>query len=192
MKSTYLFLMYLLLSFTSSAYAMEEEVFKEADAIYMIAVNGDESSVERAAIHFNKLSVVAPYDLLIQTYKGSIESLMATHVMMPWSKMKHVELGSEWMDDALDDISDIHDVTTLSGTSLSLQMKLIAAHTYFRFPRFLNRYQDSTELVADIFASDDLEHSSNESKNRLYTLAAMIAEDEGDKKKQAEFLAKIQ
>ncbi len=192
MKIKFLFMLYLLLGFISAANAMDERLFKEADAIYMSAVDGDEDQVERAIEYFDGLNESAPYDLLVKTYRGSIETLMAAHVFMPWNKMKHAELGAEMMDDALDELAAEHDSTTLGGTALSVRMRLIAAHTFFRFPRFLNRYQDSKELVADILASAQFKKSSTNSKNSLYGLAALMAEADGDKQKQAEFLGKIQ
>jgi len=170
---------------------MQENQFTEAHSIYMKAVDGNESDVKKATDYFNKLSESEPYDIFVQTYRGSLESIMAQHVYMPWNKMKHVDAGSEHMDNALDEISETHDIQTLGGTPLSFRMKLIAAHTYFQFPRFLNRYQDAKDLVADLLESPQLENTSIESKNSLYQLAAAMAEEDGNKQKQSEFLSKI-
>ena len=176
----------------STAYALDDNNFKESHDIYMSAVNGDKSDVRKAAAHFDNLNTTEPFDRFVEVYKGSIESLMATHVYMPWNKMKHAELGSELMDDAIDEISESHDVTTLDGTALSLRMKLVAAHTYFRFPKFMNRYQDAKDLVADILESTFFSISNTTTKNSLYQLAAEMAKEDGDTASQKAYLAQIQ
>ncbi len=191
MKIYTFLLLVLTSSFVTSPNAMQESQFSEAHSIYMTAVDGSESDVKKAANYFEKLSVTEPFDTFIQTYKGSLESLMATHVFMPWNKMKHVDAGSELIDNALDEISEIHNIQTLGGTTLSFRMKLVAAHTYFRFPRFLNRYQDAKDLTTDLLESPQLESASVESINSLYQLAAAMAEEEDNKQKQSEFLSKI-
>ncbi len=191
MKICTLLLLVSTFGFFTSANAIQENQFSEAHSIYMTAVNGNESDVKKATEYFNKLSESEPYDIFIQTYRGSLESMMAEHVFMPWNKMKHVDAGSELMDDALDEISELHDTITLGETALSVRMKLIVAHTYFRFPRFLNRYQDSKDLVSDLLESANFNNASTETKNSLYQLAAAIAEDDGNKIIQSEFLIKI-
>ena len=189
--SSFLLFLCLICSSTVSVYAMDENMFSKSHAIYMKGIDGSESDLEKAIEYFDKLSVSAPFDIFVNTYRGSLRSRMAQHVLMPWSKMKHVDAGSELMDNAIDDISEVHDSQTIGGTTLSFRMKLTAAHTYFRFPRFLNRYQDAKDLVADLLESPNLETTSQEAKNNLYGLAAEIAEEDGDEQKKAAFQAKI-
>jgi len=191
MKTYILLLLVSVSSFATSANAMQESQFTDALKIYLTAVDGDEGDVKKASDYFNKLSESEPFDIFVQTYRGSLESIMAQHVFMPWNKMKHVDAGSELMDTALDATSEIHDTQTLGGTALSFRMKLVTAHTYFRFPKFLNRHQDAKDLVADLLESSQLENASVETKNSLYELAAAMAKDDDDKQKQSEFLSKI-
>ncbi len=190
---TFLFLLSLLvLNIITTAQAMDVTQFNELNARYLSAVNGDKNSVRKAIRYFNKLTIPAPYDSLIQTYRGSLESVMATHVYMPWNKMKHVELGSDLMDDALDEMTEIHDTTQLNGTSLSIHIRLNIAHSYFSFPDFLNRYQDSKDLISEILESPQFKSANIEIKNSTYELAAAMAKKDGDKQKQTAFLSKIQ
>ena len=191
MKRFKLSLLILAIIFANTAYALDENQFLKANEIYMAAVDGNEKDIVNASNYLNTLSESAPYDSLIQTYLGSLESMMGEHVYMPWNKMKHVEKGSEQMDDALDEMDTQHDTAMLGGTPISIRMKIIAAHTYFRFPGFLNRYQDAKDLVADVFESPIFQTSSIESKNSIYELAAAMAEQDDDKKSQADYLAKI-
>jgi len=175
----------------TTAYAIDENQFNNSHALYLSAVDGNKKQVRDAKQHFKTLSVSGPNNALIQTYIGSLESLMATHVYMPWNKMKHVELGSELMDEAIEEIDETHDNTTIAGTPLSIRMKTIAAHTYFRFPKFLNRYQDAKDLVAEIEESPLFATSSIESKNSIYQLAADIATEEDNEQLASDYLAKL-
>ncbi len=174
------------------AQAMDEAQYSEADARYLAAVNGNKNSVRKAIRYFDRLTLPAPYATLIKSYRGSLESIMATHVYMPWNKMKHVESGSEQMDEALDELTEIHDTTKLNGTSLSILIRLNIAHSYFQFPDFLNRYQDAKDLISEILESPQFFNANVEVKNNVYELAAAMATKDGDNQKQADFLSKIQ
>lgn len=112
MKNLNLTVLLLAMTFSISAHAMTEEKFKEANTIYLAAANGNEDKIIQARIYFNKLSEPAPFDVLIQTYLGSLESMMAEHVYMPWNKIKYVDIGSEQMDEALDELGNKHDNIT--------------------------------------------------------------------------------
>lgn len=191
MKALKLITLLFAATFTPTIHAMTEEKFVEAHAIYMTASNGNEEVVIDASKYFKKMSEQAPYDILVKTYLGSLESMMAEHVYMPWNKMKYVEIGSEQMDEALDELTNKHDNTTLGGTPLSVRMKTIVAHTYFRFPKFLNRYQDAKDIVAEILESSAFTVSSIDSKNNIYKLAADMAKEDENKEQQARYLAKI-
>jgi len=175
----------------TSAYALDENTFTTWQAAYLKGIDGSESDLENAIRYFDNVSEAEPYDIFVNTYRGSLRSRMAQHVYMPWNKMKHVDAGSEFMDDALDEITEIHERQTLGGTAISFRMKLVVAHTYSRFPRFLNRYQDAKDLVTDLLASPQLATASTDAKNSLYGLAAAIAEDDGDKTKQSDYLSHI-
>jgi len=176
-----------------SVQAMDDAQYAKANTLYLNAVNGDdENLVLQAKKYFDQLQVNKPYDSLIKSYQGSLESVMSAHVFMPWTKMKHAEVGAEQMDDALDEMTEIHDVTMLNGTALSLLVRLNIAHTYFRFPRFLNRYQDAKDLVAEILESPQFTSAKLEVKNNVYKLAADMAAQDDDKLRQTEFIAKIQ
>ncbi|HEB63403.1 MAG TPA: hypothetical protein ENJ07_02865 [Gammaproteobacteria bacterium] len=96
------------------------------------------------------------------------------------------------MDDALDEMTEIHDTTQLNGTSLSIHIRLNIAHSYFSFPDFLNRYQDSKDLISEILESPQFKSANIEIKNSTYELAAAMAKKDGDKQKQTAFLSKIQ
>lgn len=191
MKFPSLFLFSCILSFTLSAHAMDEALFTKSHTIYLQGIDGSEADLEKSIDYFDKLLESSPFDSFVNVYRGSLRSRMAQHVLMPWSKMKHVDAGSELMDDAIENINEIHDTQAIGGTTLSFRMKLISAHTYFRFPRFLNRYQDAKDLVADLLESPQLDDTGTEAKNSLYQLAAAMAEEDGDEQRQADFLAKI-
>lgn len=190
---TLLFLSSLLvLSITTAAQAMSDDQYNQANAIYLEAVNSDdEERVQQAIKYFDPLQVNKPFDSLIKSYRGSLESIMATHVYMPWNKMKHVELGSEQMDEALDELTEIHNTTEFNGTALSILIRFNIAQSYFQFPDFLNRFQDAKELVSEILETPQFTDADIEVKNGVYALAAAMAEKEGDKLKQTEFLSKI-
>ncbi|VAW83986.1 hypothetical protein MNBD_GAMMA18-2432 [hydrothermal vent metagenome] len=192
MKAFLLFSSLLIANIITPAQAMDEAQYNEADARYLAAVNGNKNSVQKAIRYFDKLTVPTPYNTLIKSYRGSLESIMATHVYMPWNKMKHVELGSEQMDEALDELTEIHDTTKLNGTSLSLLIRLNIAHSYFQFPSFLNRYQDAKDLISDMLETPQFSSANIEVKNNVYELAATTAGKDGDKQKQTDFLSKIQ
>jgi len=192
MKAFLLFSSLLIANIITPAQAMDEAQYKEADARYLTAVNGNKNSVQKIIRYFDQLTVPAPYDTLVKSYRGSLESVMATHVYMPWNKMKHVELGSEQMDEALDELTEIHDTTKLKGTSLSLLIRLNIAHSYFQFPDFLNRFQDAKDLISEILETPQFSDANIEVKNNVYELAAAMAGKDEDKQKQTSFLSKIQ
>ncbi len=175
MKAFLLFSSLLIANIITPAQAMDEVQYNEVDARYLAAVDGNRNSVKKAIRYFDKLTVPAPYDTLVKSYRGSLESIMATHVYMPWNKMKHVELGSEQMDEALDELTEIHDTTKLKGTSLSLLIRLNIAQSYFQFPGFLNRFQDAKDLVSEILETPQFSDASIEVKNSVYELAAAMA-----------------
>ena len=188
----FILLSLLLISNIASVHAMDDTQYNEADARYLAAVNGNKNSVRKTIRYFKGLTAPAPYDTLVKSYLGSLESIMAKHVYMPWNKMKYVDSGSEKMDEALDEITEIHDTTKLNGTSLSILVRLNIAQSYFQFPEFLNRYQDSKDLVNEILSSPHFKSTNTRIKNSTYELAAAMAEKEGDKQKQASFLTQIQ
>ncbi len=193
MKSFFLISALLISSIVASVQAMNNDQYSEANALYLAAVNGDDEDLVLQAIKYiDQLKVNKPYDSLIKSYRGSLESMMSAHVFMPWTKMKHAEIGAEQMDDALDEMTEIHDATILNGTSLSILIRLNIAHTYFQFPRFLNRYQDAKDLVAEIIESPQFSSATLEIKNNVYKLAADMAAQDGDKLRQTELIAKIQ
>lgn len=193
MKTLLLMSALLISSVVTSVHAMDDDLYLKANALYLDAVNNDdEDLVLQARKYIDQLQVNKPYVSLIKSYQGSLESLMAGHVFMPWTKMKHAEVGAEKMDDALDEMTEVHDVTLLNGTALSLLVRLNIAHTYFRFPRFLNRYQDAKDLVAEMLESPQFTSAKLEVKNNVYKLAADMAAQDDDKLRQTEFIAKIQ
>ena len=107
MKTVLFLLLLFVLSIITSAQAMSDDQYNQANAIYLEAVNSDdEERVQQAIKYFDQLQLNKPFDSLIKSFRGSLESIMATHVYMPWNKMKHVELGSEQMDEALDELTD--------------------------------------------------------------------------------------
>ncbi len=192
MKTFFFFLFLILPTSFVSVYAMDDRQITEARDRYLAAVNGSRNQVKKAIKHFEKMQVSAPYNSLIKAYRGSLESVMATRVYMPWSKMKYVDLGSEKMDDVLDDMTEIHDVTSIKGTSLSLYIKSSIAQTYYRYPRYLNRYQDAKDILNEILESPQFLNSNLIFINTIYTFAAQMAENDDDKEKQTDFLSKIQ
>jgi len=192
MKTLPRFLLLLMTSFAIPAHAMNDSEFTTLHSIYMKGINGSENDLKNAISHFEHLPSPAPYDIFINTYRGSLRTSMAQHVYMPWNKMGHVDAGSELMDNALDEITEIHETQTLAGTALDFRMKLVVAHTYFRFPRLLNRFQDAKDIVAELLESLQRTTANTEAKNSLYKLAAAIAEEDGDAEKKAEFLSKTE
>lgn len=182
-----------LLITTLPVQAISNDDFLTAHSIYLTATNsGEEADIEQAEQQLAKLTLTGPEHELIDTYLGSLESLKATTVFFPWNKMKHVDQGVEMMDRALESINTPHQQTLLAGVAISLRMQLICAHTYFAFPRFLNRFQDAKDLVADILESPQLADANTLFKNALYLLAADIAKDEDNIEQQQQYLKLIQ
>ena len=191
MKAFLLFSALLIANIITPAQAMDEAQYNEADARYLATVNGNGNSVKKAIKYFDKLTVPAPYDTLVKSYRGSLESIMATHVYMPWNKMKHVELGSEQMDEALDELTEIHNTTEFNGTALSILIRFNIAQSYFQFPDFLNRFQDAKDLISEILETPQFSNANIKVKNNVYELAAAMAEKEGDKSRQIELSSSI-
>ncbi len=190
MKTVLFLLLLFVLSITTSAQAMSDDQYNQANAIYLEAVNSDdEERVQQAIKYFDQLQLNKPFDSLIKSFRGSLESIMATHVYMPWNKMKHVELGSEQMDEALDELTEIHNTTEFNGTALSILIRFNIAQSYFQFPDFLNRFQDAKDLISEILETPQFTDASIEVKNGVYALAAAMAEKEGDKSRQIELLS---
>ncbi len=171
---------------TFSAQAMTEAEFQTALTAFMAAANEtSDDSIEQAEQQLSQIQSTGPAQALSQVFLGSLEAMKATTVFFPWNKMKHVEQGSEMMEEALDLIDESHKNTLLGDTPISLRMKLTVAYTYYRFPRFLNRYQDAKDLVADILASPLLAQASPDYRASFYRLAANIAGEDKDLEKQA-------
>ncbi len=170
-----------LLGTSFSAQAISTAEFRSADATYLQAVgDASDKNIKQAEAALKQLSAEGAEQSLIQVYMGSLESLKATTVFFPWNKMTHVDLGTEMMEKALDSMDESHDKTMLDGVPVRLRMQLICAHTYSAFPRFLNRFQDAKDLVAEMLESPLLSRTRVEFKNNLYDLAVKIAEEEGD------------
>lgn len=181
-----------LLLLSSASHAMSESEFNSAFQLFINAADKyDEQSIEKADDHLANISTSGVPSDLVLVFRGSLESMRANTVFLPWNKMTHVDAGVEMMEDALDNIDDAHEQTTLGGASIALRIKSVAAHTYFSFPKFLNRYQDAKDLLADILESPRLESASQDFRNSIYRLAADMAEEEGNIQQQQHYLGLI-
>jgi hypothetical protein len=141
--------------FHGSVHALTDAEFVPASQAFRATSSGGEGAIDAAAAAFSALQKAEPGHPVPLAYGGSLESMRARTTMLPWRKIGFAEDGMATIDKALMLLTPAHDAERLTGTPVTLLVKLTAANTFLAVPSFMNRGTRGRRLIGEVMAHPD-------------------------------------
>ena len=160
---------------SSSALALPDAQFEPAFNTFILASRGDDGAIEKSADSFNALLKAEPGNLVLLAYAGAATSLKATTTMLPWKKMGYAEDGMAMLDKALALLTPAQDAPLQRGVPASLEVRFVAANTFFAVPGFMNRGARGAKLLNEVLSSPLLATSPMGFRGDVWMKAANVA-----------------
>ncbi|MDH4273442.1 MAG: hypothetical protein OEW08_00235 [Gammaproteobacteria bacterium] len=127
-----------------------DAAYKDAIATFTQAAGGNTDAVEKALPMFQEIDQHYPNHPAVLAHIGSLTTMMARDSLLPWNKIRYAENGLDIIDHALELAANNTDTTMIRNVPESLDVKLTAASTFSRMPRFFNRWGQAERLYQAI------------------------------------------
>lgn len=165
--------------------------FQSAHASFLSFIDEQDGDFNFAWQQFEQLDSLYPDHPAVQTYYGSLETIKASRVRMPWNKVKWVERGLDRIDRAMSLLTPEHQAEQLIGIPVALDCRIAAVQTLLSVPKFLHRFDDARDIFADLLDTNDLESLPFVVQQRVFQLGMEIAEKSDDEQQRDEWSARL-
>lgn len=142
-----------------------------------VAERGD--SVQRALGTAEALLKSNPNDAVAKAYKGSLLTMVGGDSLMPWNKLKYVNVGLGLMDDALAEMQG----APSHGMDVSLEILMVSGFTNSRLPDMFKRGPLARQQISRLIAHADFSTLEPRLQAQALAIAAAYAKRDGDQAK---------
>ena len=162
------------LTTTQPAHA-EDTAFMTLRTQYVAATEQRGDAVQRALGTVEALLKTDPADAVAMVYKGSLLTMAGGDAMMPWNKLKYVNVGLELMDDAISRSgrARAHDIDA------QVEILMVSAFTFSRLPSMFKREPQARKTVTNLIAHPAFDTLEPKLRAQALAIAAAYAARDG-------------
>lgn len=142
---------------------------------YVAASEQRGDAVQRALGTVEALLKADPADAVAMAYKGSLLTMAGGDAMMPWNKLKYVNVGLELMDDAIarSGGARAHDVDA------QVEILMVSAFTFSRLPAMFKREPQARKTITSLIAHPAFDTLEPKLRAQALAIAAAYAAKDG-------------
>ena len=111
--------------------------------LYRIAVTERGDSINMAMVVAERILARQPHDPLASAYKGSLLTVMGGAAVLPWNRIRYVNVGLDLMDEALAKLE-----TAAYGPALEAEMLMVCGATNASVPTTFERERLARQQIA--------------------------------------------
>lgn len=160
---------------TGVAWSAPATQFQPAYDQFILATQGNEGAIGKAADSFVELLRKEPTNPVLMAYAGAATAMKATTTLLPWKKMGYADDGLAMLDKSLSLLNTTHNAALQHDVPAVLEVKFVAANTFLAVPGFMNRGARGAKLLADVTASALLTTAPLSFRGDVWMKAASVA-----------------
>jgi hypothetical protein len=153
----------------------KDTAFMTLRSQYVSATEQRGDAVQRALGTVEALLKADPADAVAMAYKGSLLTMAGGDAMMPWNKLKYVNVGLELMDDAVarSGRAKAHDIDA------QVEILMVAGFTFSRLPSMFKREPHARKMIASLIAHPGFGTLEPKLQAQALAIAAAFATKDG-------------
>jgi hypothetical protein len=117
-----------------------------------------------------------PQDAVAKAYKGSLLTIVGAESLMPWNKLKYVNIGLELMDDAVDQNGS----TPSYGLPADMEILMVSGFTNARMPEMFKREPLARQNISRLIAHLEFGMLEPDLRAQALAIAAAYAHADGN------------
>lgn len=117
-----------------------------------------------------------PHDAVAKAYKGSLLTIVGAESLMPWNKLKYVNIGLELMDEAMDTVED----SAPRGLPADLEILMVSSFTNARMPEMFKREPLARQNISLLITHPEFGTLESNLRAQALAIAAAYAHADGN------------
>lgn len=117
-----------------------------------------------------------PQDAVAKAYKGSLLTIVGAESLMPWNKLKYVNIGLELMDEAMDTTED----TARRDLPADLEVLMVSGFTNARMPEMFKREPLARQNISLLISHPEFGLLEPNLRAQALAIAAAYAHKDGN------------